>query len=180
LRVVIKRRQQALVDLEHVSGEATEYDFLEGSAVRRAADGLNGDAGGGFGGVSKYASTDGGERYAGRAARLRQFKGAAVAGREQVRLVVIAAAPDWTDGVDDDFGGQAKGGRNFGVAGLAPAELATRRHHFRTRRPQYRARHAARADERWVGGVDDRVNIKAGDVRSYGAQVCFHIDNCNG
>jgi len=151
LRSVIKRRQQALVDLEHVGGEAAEYDFLEGGAVRRAADGFNGDAGGGFGGISKY-----------------------------VRLVVAAAAPDWTDGVDDDFGGQAKGGRNFGGAGLASAEIATRLYHFRTRRAQYRARHAARSDERRVGGVDDRVNIEAGDVRLYGAQVCFHIDNCNG
>src|SRR5581483_12083980 len=74
------------------------------------------------------------------------------------------AAPHRTDGVNHVARAQAEAGRHLGVAGLAAAERAARLEQFAPGRAMDRAVHAAAAEQRRVGGVDDGVDVQRRQV----------------
>jgi hypothetical protein len=75
-----------------------------------------------------------------------------------------------TDGVDDPLGRQAEPGSGHGRAGskavrqLRGAQLAAGFEQFRPGRPVDRAVHAATAQERGIGGVDNRIHRPGSDI----------------
>jgi hypothetical protein len=95
---------------------------------------------------------------------LAEFDGAAIARGQRVILTPAAAVPDRTDGMNDMPRGQPVAQGDFGVAGLAAAELAAFGQQFGAGRPMDCAIDATPAEQRGVRRVDDRVNAQGRDV----------------
>jgi len=87
-----------------------------------------------------------------------------MARREQLVLAVAAATPHGPDRVDDETRRQAAGRRRLGVARIAAAEPAALVENGRAPGAMNRAVDPAAAQQRAVGGVDDRVGGESGDV----------------
>ena len=94
-----------------------------------------------------------------------------VHGCEQRGLVVVTAAPDRPDRVDDEASRQPETGRGDGIARRAPAEPRTRRVELGTGGREDRAADPAAPGELGVGRVDDRVDRQRGDI----AQICPYL-----
>src|SRR4029079_9988360 len=75
-----------------------------------------------------------------------------------------AAAPDRTDGVDHVTGGETKARGDARVARRAAADLPAGLEQLAARGAMDGAVHAAAAEQRRVGGVDDRVDVLLRDV----------------
>ena len=90
--------------------------------------------------------------------------GAAIARRQQRILVLCATVPDRADRVDHMLCGQPVAAGDLRVAGGAAAERAAFGEQLRTRRAMDRAIDASAAKQRGVGGVDDGIDRKRGDV----------------
>ncbi len=101
---------------------------------------------------------------------LRQRQGAAIAGRQQLALAVRAALPDGADGVDHVLAGQVVSPGDLGLAGFAAVQRAALLQQPRAGGAVDGAVHAPAAQQRLVGGVDDGVNLHAGDVISHDFQ----------
>ena len=94
----------------------------------------------------------------------RDLETAPVARRQQLRLAVRPAAPDRADGVDHELRRQPEAGRDLRVAGVASAEEAAGGDELGTGGAVDGAVDASAAEERGVGGVDDRVDGELRDV----------------
>lgn len=82
--------------------------------------------------------------------------------------------PDRADGVDDVLRGQAIAPRQLGVTGIAPAERPAFGDQIRSRCGVDGAVDTASAEQSVIGGVDDRVDLQLGDVRSDGGELgCY-------
>jgi hypothetical protein len=87
------------------------------------------------------------------------------------RLFVCGAAvPHRADRVDDVLCLQLMAVGDLGAAGGAAAERATFLQQSRPGGAMDGAVHAAAAEQRAVGGVDDRVNVERGDVGDFDLQ----------
>ena len=75
-----------------------------------------------------------------------------------------AALPDRADGMDDIARPKPVAARKPGIAGGAAADLPAFLEKLGPGRAMDRAVHAAAAQQRAVGGVDDRVDGQFGDV----------------
>lgn len=95
-----------------------------------------------------------------------QRKARPVAGNELLLFAVIAALPHRADGVNDIFAGQAVSPRELGLAGPAPAESPAFSQQLRPGRPVDAAVHAASAEQRLVGCIDNGVHAHSRDVVS--------------
>ena len=85
---------------------------------------------------------------------------------ESLLFAVIAAVPHRADGVNDIFAGQAVSPRELGLAGPAPAESPAFSQQLRPGRPVDAAVHAASAEQRLVGCIDNGVHAHSRDVVS--------------
>src|SRR4029079_12931526 len=74
--------------------------------------------------IAERARRDAGEGDALQLVVARQLQAAAVTGRELLRLALVAAAPDRSDGVDDVPRLELVAARDLGVAGLTAAQRA--------------------------------------------------------
>ena len=115
-------------------------------------------------GVPVGAGADRRERDRRGAELVGDFEATPVAAREEPRFAGVAAAPDRADGVDHESGGEPEPGRGLGVAERAAIEVAAGVEQLRAGRPVDRPVDAAPAEQRRVGGVDDRVDVLGGDV----------------
>ena len=88
-------------------------------------------------------------------------QGARVRRGEQLLLPRVAASPDRADGVDDMARLEAVAARDLGLARVAAAERAALREQLGARGAMDGAIHAAPAEQRGVGGVDDGVDRRA-------------------
>ena len=95
-----------------------------------------------------------------------QRKARPVAGNELLLFAVIAAVPHRADGVNDIFAGQAVSPRELGLAGPAPAESPAFSQQLRPGSPVDAAVHAAPAEQRLVGCIDNGVHAHSRDVVS--------------
>ncbi len=89
--------------------------------------------------------------------RRREPKRTAIAGCEQAVLVVAAAFPHRTDGMNDVLRRQPVAAGDFGVAGFAAAQPPAFQEQFRPRRAMDRAVDSATAKQGTVRGIDDGV-----------------------
>src|SRR6185312_7055766 len=94
----------------------------------------------------------------------RELERAPVAAREERRLAGGAAAPDGPDRVDHEARRQAEAWCDLRVADRAAAQLAAGVEERGSRRPVDGAVDTAAAQQRRIGGVDDRVDGERGDV----------------
>ena len=127
---------------------------LSRSAIRQAwrdgeAVGAGADRGEGDGAAAEIAG---------------DFQRAPIATRQQFGLALASAVPDRTDGVDDVAGGQVETRRGLGVAGGAAAENSARGQQFRPGGAVDGAVHAAAAEQRGVGRVDDGIDVLTGEI----------------
>jgi len=132
------------------------------SAIGRGCDR---DTGGAIAGKSIHGRWKWrGKAIEARLLRVTQLDGAAIAGREQRILILIAAMPDRPDGVDQHASREPVASGDLASPVLQP---------FRVRHSASSSGPAARwiapstpppAQQRRVGGVDDGVNAKRGDV----------------
>ena len=86
-------------------------------------------------------------------------------------------APDRSDRVHDEAGGQCESRRQLGVAGRAAAQRPARGVELRPGRREDRAAHAAAPGEGGVGRVDDRVDRQRRDVRGNWPDLSAHRTN---
>ena len=94
-----------------------------------------------------------------------------IAPRQQVVLAVAAAVPDRADGVNHVPGRQAVAAGDLRLPGRAAAEHATFRQQPWPGGAVDSAVHAAAAQQRFVGRVDDRVDRQRGDVAGRGQRA---------
>src|SRR5918999_1549114 len=99
---------------------------------------------------------------------------------EHVGLALAAAAPDGSDGVEDIPRGRGPGGRRLRLPRPAAAEPLAFLQDLRPAGAVDRAVHAPAAEQRLVGGVDDRVRLNLRDVADLGADHArgsfpFHV-----
>src|SRR5262245_3787435 len=88
---------------------------------------------------------------------------------------MACALPDRADGVDDPFCVEAMTARDFGLAGEAASERAAFREQFWPGSAVDRAIDASAAKQRRIGGVDNGIDLEAGDVAFRGLDsACFH------
>ena len=128
------------------------------------ADGGDGNFGGQWFGEAVDAGADGGEGDGVAFVLGREIQAAAVAACEEGGLVLGAVAPDWANGVEDEFGGKAEAGSDFRVAGLAAVEMAAGFEKLRAGGAVDGSVYASAAEQRGVGGVDDGIDGELGDV----------------
>src|SRR5947207_5293538 len=108
--------------------------------------------------IAVNAAADRRKRDRARAMLDRELQAVAITRCEQLRLTVVAAAPDRTDGVDHMLCRQPVPARDLRLAGLASAEETAFRDELRSRRAMNRAVDTTAAEERTVRGVDDRID----------------------
>ena len=95
---------------------------------------------------------------------LRQMQGVPVAGGKRFRFTVRPFLPHGTNAMDDVTGLQLVAARDLRLASTRAAEGTAFREQPRARAPVNGAVDAATAEERLVGGVHDRVDVKQRDV----------------
>ena len=88
-----------------------------------------------------------------------------VATLQQRGFVAVAAAPDWTDGVDNVAGFQTIAAGDFRLAGGATAQGPALRQQIGAGGAMNGAVHTAATQQRRVGGIHDGIDIERGDVR---------------
>ena len=93
-----------------------------------------------------------------------ELDGAGVTTRKRVVFTLAAAAPDRTDSMDHTPCRQPIAPGDFGVAGFAATQRAAFCQQLRSRRAVDRAVDATAAKQRGVGGVDNGIDMQAGDV----------------
>ncbi len=96
--------------------------------------------------------------------RLRERQSVAVATGEQPVLAPLAAAPDRAYGVDHVTRRETKAWRDLRLSGVAAAELRARRAKLGASGAMDGAVDAAAAEQGLIGGIDDGVDLKPGDV----------------
>jgi hypothetical protein len=69
--------------------------------------------------------------------------------------------------VDNELGGQFESGRDAGFAGFATVELDTGFKQFPPCRPVDRSIHTTATKKRTVGGIDNSIHFKFGNVGGY-------------
>ena len=94
----------------------------------------------------------------------RKLQRIAIAIRECPRFVLFPAAPDWSDSVNHEPGGQTIPARNLRFAGPATAERAAFGEQFRSGRVMNRAIDAATAEKCRVSRVHNRIDLELCDV----------------
>jgi hypothetical protein len=92
------------------------------------------------------------------------FECTPMAGRKQLRLALIATAPDRADGVDHVPGRKVAGGRGLGVPRRATAEPTTLLENRSAAGAVNRPVYASTAEQRLVRRVHDRVHVLLRDV----------------
>ena len=95
---------------------------------------------------------------------LAEFDRTGVAGRKRVIFTLAAIVPDRTDSMDHMPRRQPITPGDFGVAGFAAMERAALRQQLRSGRTVDRAVNPTAAKQRGVGGVDNGIDVQAGDV----------------
>ena len=145
--------------------EAAEHHARDARDIgKRLAHRAHGDQRGAVGGETVDAGGDGGEGDGCEAVLRGALQRIAIAAGEQLSFAPLAAAPHGPDGVDDVAGRQIEARRDLGLAGGAAAKRRTRIGEFWTRRAMDGATHPAARRQSLVGGVDDGVDGKGGDV----------------
>ena len=99
---------------------------------------------------------------------------------QQVVFAVLAVMPDRADGMNDPSGREFVTAGDFGLAGGATAPRAAFGQQLRPGRPVDGAVHAATAEQRRVGGVDNHIhallrNVAGDDGHAIGNGICSHI-----
>ena len=92
------------------------------------------------------------------------FQSRAIAGRQQLILCRLAAAPDRADGMDHMFGRQTITARDLRRAGIAAAERSALGEQIGTRRAVDRAVYATAAKQRTVRRINDGIDAERRDV----------------
>src|SRR5579862_1826810 len=93
-----------------------------------------------------------------------QVQRRAIAGCQQLLLTLAAAVPDRTDGVNDMLRRQPITAGDLGGAGRAAAKRSAFDKQFRSGGAMDRAVDATAAEQAPIGGIDDGVDRKRGDV----------------
>ena|SRR5882762_9143624 len=148
-----------------VVGEATkDHPRQRWRRGQRFSNGLYCNASRTISGETIDAGGNCGVRDRAEAVGLAEMKSTAVAGGEQFILVLMAAMPDWSDGMNHVFGGEPVALRDLCVTGLAAIKSLALVIKLRPGGAMDRAIDATAAEKRCIGGVDDRVNAKRGDI----------------
>ena len=113
---------------------------------------------------SVNAATDGWEGESPQVIFPCNFETGNIATGEQFPLAAISSIPHWADGVNDVAGGETIAFGEFCLAGLAAAEQAALVEKIRPSSTMNRAVNSSAAQQRAVGGVDDSIDGKRGDV----------------
>ena len=124
--------------------------------------------------VTVGAAADRRERDRRHAVARRELEAVAIARGEQRTLALVAAAPYGTDGMDDVARRQAITGREPRFAGWTTAERSASRQQIGSGSAVNGAIDAAAAQQRAVGGVDDRVDVQGRDVGARDGQLVGH------
>ena len=101
-----------------------------------------------------------------------------ITGAQERILAVSPSVPDRPGRVDHIFGGEIIALCDFGLARAAAAERAALVQKTRPRGAVDRAVHTAAAQQRAVGGVDDRIGPLAGDIPADN-EKSFHLHPLN-
>src|SRR5215831_5812542 len=140
----------------------------------RGADGRYGDLRGQFDRIAVDAGADAREGQRGEAMLPGELDGGAIARGEELGLALAAATPDRADSVNHVSRGEAIAPRDPGLASLAATEAATLLQELRPRRAMDGAVHAASAQQRGIGRVDDGMHREGGDVGVDGVESGGH------
>lgn len=156
--------------------EADHAHFLQRRIVlQRLVDFRQGDPARPFDRKAIRARADRRESNGVDAVLFRQGKTFAVATGEKLVFAVVPAVPDRADGVDDPFRGQIITLGDFRLAGFAAVERAALFQQLRPGGAMDGAVHAAAAQERSVGGVDDGIDVLLGDVALEDCETRVHV-----
>ena len=115
-------------------------------------------------GVAIHTRGNGGEVHAFAAICKSQLQAGLVAGAQQCRLTVVAAPPNRAGGVDHIAAGEVVGSGDLRLTRLAAAQCAALLQQLRPCGAVDRPIHAAAAQQRTVGGVDDGIHLRFGNV----------------
>src|SRR3989338_3275952 len=160
-----------LIDGEIAGGEAAEAHLADRTELlQRRFDGFNRDPGGRFHRIAVDAGADARERNGMRAVIGGKPQQIAVAGSQQLRLALRTAAPHRPDRVDHESRRQAIAFGELRLARLAAAQQAAFLQQLRAGGAVDRPVHAPAAEQRGVGGIDDRIDLKRGDVALHHAK----------
>ena len=134
--------------------------------------GIHGNCGRLFDGVAVHATADRRKGNTVNIIFISQLHAALVTAFEQVGLFFVAAVPHRPDRVDHVFRRQPVAAGNPGVAGGAAIQCSAFGQQFGTGCAVNGAIDTAAAEQRIVGGIDDRVYLQCGDV------VGNNVNNC--
>ena len=115
--------------------------------------------------ISVDAATYGGKDYGAQMMLEGKFKGGAVAAGKQFRLMIIAAAPDRPDGMDDMAGGQVIASGDFRLAGMTALELPALCKESRSGGTVNGPVNTAAPEQRAVRGIDNGIHPEGCDIR---------------
>ena len=164
-----------LIVLGVFGGEAADDDLAIVASAEMVGEDTFGDAGG-FGlGEAVDAGADAGEGDALQAVLLGQAHGGIVTGGEQLTLVLIAAVPDGSDGMDHFLTGQQIGIGHLALPRFAAAKCTALLQQLDTSGPVNGAIYSPTAQQTPVGGIHDRINLQRRDISYYNLDS-FHID----
>ena len=160
--LVGERRQRPVVDALRLLAEADEGDVLRLRLCREVCGGLaQGDGGRALQREAVAAGADRGKGDRARAELACEGQRATVAARQQLVLAGVAAVPDRPHRVDHPARRQHVPVGRLRLARVATAERTAPLQQLRAGGPVDGAVHAAAAQQRAVGGVDDGVDALA-------------------
>ena len=96
-----------------------------------------------------------------------------IAAAQEFRLLGAAVVPYGTDGTNDLASWETIRAGNTGFSREATAELPTLTEQLRSRRPVEGAVNASAAEQRRIGGIDDRVMSPRWDSIFKAVRTCF-------
>ena len=164
-----------LIVLGVFGSEAADDDLAIVAGTEMVGEDTFGDAGGLSLREAVDTGADAGEGDALQAVFLGQTHGGIVTGGEQLTLVLVAAIPDGSDGMDDLLTGQTIGIGHLALPRLAAAQRTALLQQFDTGRPVNGAIYSPTAQQAPVGSIHDRIDLERRDIPYYNLDSFFHI-----
>ena len=141
--------QRIFVDGQVLSGKAAEDNFLHlGRCWQHSQNCIDCHARSKLYWITIDARADTRESYRNRACRTSHLKGASVAGGQEIRLPIAAAAPDRTNRVNDVVRPKPVAPSEFGIASLAATKQAAFVYQVGSRSAMNRAINSTAAKQR--------------------------------
>ena len=164
--------QDAFVLRQIRFGVATENNFANRrKSIDSGSDSRYGDASGQVRRVPVDAGTDTGKRHRGDIVARCEFDATAIARREENGFVARPAVPDGAHGVNDVTRREAIRPGQLGLPGSAAPEQHAFAQQLGTRSAVNRSVYSSTAEQRRIGGVDDRIDRERRNVAQIARRV---------